>query len=609
MLQRDEIKEALCYGSERKYSLFPEIHDKNKIDHLKSTKSGQIMLAQLYEYADTAKQLSPAITFKMYMEFERTGNRLNYENAYFERRKQLFSLVLLYILEGNKEYLPSIEEKLWEWCELYSWELPAHFKMSPESLTEEGKAPDKAVGLFAAETAFFFAELLAIIGSELDDFLAARLKKEIFRRVLDPYVSNDYWWETAKMNWSSVCAGSVGAAAIYLMEDEDCLSSILCRVIESMDAFIEAFDSDGLITEGLSYWNYGFSFYTYFSELLRERTSGRMSLLNREDKIKKIAELPQILQFPSKHFVNFSDSGSDSWYGDCGLFTRLEKLLEVKGYNYSQSYDIYRDHTSKWASMARRLFWTEDREEPCDYPIKSGMFLFRESEWLVDRRVLGNGAFATFAAKGGNNDEPHNHNDLGNFILHYMDENLFVDIGSPEYVKEYFMNETRYAFLTASSLGHSVPVINGKPQSYGREYCSKLVEASEIASKVYFKLDLTRAYPCTELVQFHREFVWDYENAVLKLTDKFEFDQLENKVQEVFITKRRPEISEAGKLTIHGQNSSAELLFPSELECFIEECTYSDHSGDKKVIYRTSFSLNFEKSLECNFKIIIQNYK
>lgn len=606
MYNRAEIKQALLQGNEKGYKLFPEVSDKSELRNLTSIVQGKMMIEQIKVYAETAvEEASPDITFIMYKEFERTGNRIIFENAYFKRRKQLFSLVITYIIEKDKKYIPLIEEKLWQWCDVYSWELPAHFSMSADSIKKSDKGPDAVVALFAAEMGFFLAEIVSIIGNELDEFLVYRIKNEIFRRVIDPYKSSSYWWENAKMNWSSVCSGSVGAAAIYLIEDIDELALILERVLKSMEVFIDAFDKDGLIEEGLSYWSYGFSFYVYFSELLRERTAGQTSILQGNVKIKKIAQLPQIMQFPSGDFVNFSDAGSGKWFGDCGLFSRLDKILNIKGYNYENSYDLFRDNTFRWAVMSRNLFWCNNLGNS-DEEIKAGSFYFSESQWLVDRRKNDNGAFVAFAAKGGNNDEPHNHNDLGNFILHYKGENIFIDIGSPEYVKGYFNNDTRYNYLAASSLGHSVPVINDNAQSYGKDYYAKVIEYKEIDSKTYFTLDLKNAYPCSELTQYERKFIWDFEKLGLLIKDKFRFNKLNNNIKEAFITKVKPEIISEGKLRINVNKSIAELEFPLELQCIIEECTYNDHEGKISTIYRTLFSdkIGEEKEYIFNFRFI-----
>jgi hypothetical protein len=600
MCTLEDIKEALRFGNKAGYTLFPEIRDEERVEKVKANYEG---FHEMISYADKVlHEDSPKITFEMYRLFEKNGDRLTFENAYFERRKQVFSAVLAFILTSDKKYIPYIEEKLWEWCDLYSWELPAHFKM-PKNKPEWDREPDETVALFSAETAFFFAEILSIIGKDIDELLAYRLEKEVFRRVINPYKSNCYWWEDAKMNWSSVCAASVGAAAIYLIEDIEELSGIIQRVMKSMDIFIEAFDKDGLITEGLSYWSYGFSFYVYFAELLKERTAGKIDLLNEDSKIKKIAELPQILQFPSGSFVNFSDSGSGKWVGDSGLFSRLEESLGVSGYNYDNSLNIYNDHTSKWCGMARRLFWNSFEDKVQKASIKTGRFYFGESQWLVDRRITEKGSFAAFAAKGGNNDEPHNHNDLGHFILHLNGMDIFTDIGSPEYVKEYFRDETRYDFLASSSLGHSVPMINGKPQSFGKVHYAEVFKCEAVGVSTVFAIDLTKAYDCGELNTYKRKFVWNYEKLELTINDFFEFSNGGNEVKEAFITEVKPQLVESNKVIIDTEKASAELIYDEKLECSIEQCFYNNHKGERSYIYKVIFKAKVDKLGECSFKI------
>jgi hypothetical protein len=600
MYTLEAIKDDILYGNQNGYILFPEIRDEKIAEKVKANYAD---FEELSCYVDKIlAQDSPKITFQMYKMFEKSGDRLTFENAYFARRKQVFSAVLVYTLTKDIKYLPYIEEKLWEWCDLYSWELPAHFKM-PRNKTEWDREPDETVALFAAELAFFFAEIISVIGDDLDELLVYRMKKEIFRRVINPYKSTQYWWETAKMNWSSVCAGSVGAAAIYIIEDTDELSLIIERVLKSMDVFMEAFDKDGLITEGLSYWSYGFSFYVYFAELLKERTAGKINLLDSNSKIIKIAELPQVLQFPSGNFVNFSDSGSGKWTGDSGLFSRLEKTLGVYGYNYENSLNIYNDHTARWAMMARRLLWSSFTDSPESKSIKAGIFYFGESQWLVDRSVTDKGSFAAFAAKGGNNDEPHNHNDLGHFILHCNGDDIFTDIGSPEYVKEYFRDETRYDFLAASSLGHSVPVINGKPQSFGKAHYAEVVK-SEVAGAInIFQLDLRKAYNCEQLNNFKRDFAWNHEILELDIKDMFEFSKPENEIKEAFITAFKPEIVEPGRVIINANKASAELIYDENLELSIEQCFYNNHKGKRSHIYKIVITANLDRFGEYAFKI------
>lgn len=601
------LRKALYSGRTNEYKLFKEVRNKELIERIKKNPITYEMSKELKAYALTAMtEESPAITFSMLKEFERSGNRLIFENAYFKRRKQLFSLVITYILENDEKYIKPIEEKLWEWCELYTWELSAHVPLTVERIKASNVGPDETVALFSAETAFFFAEILSIIGDKLDELVTYRLKKEIFRRVINPYKNNTFSWEGANMNWASVCAGSIGAAAIYLIEDDNELTALLHRVLGSMESFLEGIGEDGLVTEGLGYWHYGFSFYVYFAELLKERTAGAISLLHCRDKIKKIAELPTYLQYPSELFVNFSDSISGKWKGDYGLFAKLEEELKVEGYKYPESGDIFGDHCFRWAAMIRKLFWGVNAKENVNKPINTGMFYFDEAQWLIDRREINNKKFVSFAAKGGNNDEPHNHNDLGNFILHYEGNDIFAELGAPEYVRDYFREDKRYDFLAASSLGHSVPVINSGVQKPGRDHYAKTLRSEEKDSIVYYKLELQEAYDCEELTRFEREFVWNYRDGELIIKDEFEFNKTDNEIKEVLIMGFEPKLIERGKALVQTETFDLEITFDEEFDYIVEKCNYRNHHGKESEIYRSFVvSKNAEKNVAINLKIKI----
>lgn len=65
-------------------------------------------------------------------------------------------------------------------------------------------------------------------------------------------------WEGGDNNWNAVCCGSIGCAAIYLMQDEpELLKPLLDRIVCSLDSYIAGFSEDGACMEGLGYFTYG----------------------------------------------------------------------------------------------------------------------------------------------------------------------------------------------------------------------------------------------------------------------------------------------------------------------------------------------------------------
>ena len=90
-----------------------------------------------------------------------------------------------------------------------------------------------------------------------------------------------------------------------------------------------------------------------------------------------------------------------------------------------------------WAYALRELFWTV----PAD--AEPGVSLSRHDwfggmMWMVARVDPADPDALVLAAKGGNNQEMHNQNDVGNFIVHVNGESIIPDIGRGRYTKQYF---------------------------------------------------------------------------------------------------------------------------------------------------------------------------
>ncbi|MCH5716166.1 heparinase II/III-family protein [Niabella hibiscisoli] len=82
-----------------------------------------------------------------------------------------------------------------------------------------------------------------------------------------------------------------------------------------------------------------------------------------------------------------------------------------------------------------------------------------------------------FAAKGGFNNESHNHNDVGTFSLYVDTIPFFIDAGVGTYTRQTFGRE-RYSIWTMQSNYHSLPMINGEAQQFGAKYKSSNVSFS-----------------------------------------------------------------------------------------------------------------------------------
>ena len=98
------------------------------------------------------------------------------------------------------------------------------------------------------------------------------------------------------------------------------------------------------------------------------------------------------------------------------------------------------------------------------------------------------------------NDEPHNHNDVGSFILSTAKGQELCDLGAGLYTRQYFGSE-RYTIFCNSSLSHSVPIINGLSQHEGGEYGGSMQTSGDMVT-----LEIGGAYP-TDVGSITRTFV------------------------------------------------------------------------------------------------------
>ncbi|MDI4646347.1 heparinase II/III family protein [Cohnella hashimotonis] len=529
----------------------------------------------------------PALLFSKFHLFVKQGTRAEYQQAYYDRRGRLLALALAAWLLPEEAVLETLEDLIWAICEEQSWALPAHLPWSYEQLVESRVPMAQTVDLFAAETAHALAETLYLLEDRLNPWVVHRVKEELERRVFGPVFSSAYTfrWEWRTSNWASVCAGAVGMAALLLVDDRERLAGMIGRLAGAMACFLEGFGADGCCTEGISYWEYGFGYYVYFAEMLRAYTGGELDLLQ-EDKIAAIARFPAAVELTSPQSVNFSDSVEQPFLST-GLHSRLYERIQAPLPEMTRAARFHENSTYRFPQMVRNLLWTD----PAHFhrPGTTGTYLFADAGWVVDKRRLGGTLFA-FAAKGGHNDEPHNHNDLGHFLLHAGGETLLVDLGQGAYTRDYF-GEKRYEQLHASSDGHTVPFINGCVQGTGESYKGVIRETDIRERTLTVKLDLTEAYPeGAGLGSFCRTFQWACDpergEAELTLTDAFVFRASDNRLAETFISLTEPRI-EQGCIIWEGRQGKAVMDYEADLLTAKHEVLRNDANPVRtRVIHR-----------------------
>ena len=556
---------------------------------VQSSRLHQEMIEEIRAEAASLSAKQPVReTYADFSLFAKTGSRLEYERVYFQKRRRLNTFALLAFWEPDTaSYKEELNEAIWAMCDEYTWCLPAHL---PEQKQEE-----QVIDLFAAETAMALSEILCVASEAIDPAVQARVGEEIERRVFAPYRSQSFHWETATHNWASVCAGSIGSAAIHLVEDADVLEEILQKVLRTMERYMDGFEEDGACTEGYGYWQYGFGYFVYFADLLHQRTGGEIDLLA-DEKVHQAALFQQKCFLSGSQIANFSDA-----LPEARVFLGLSHYLNgrfpdvhVPPESLRSSYSD--DHCSRWAPAFRNLLWMKP-EKGKAWPDAS--YFLADAQWFVSRHR----SYA-FAAKGGHNAEPHNHNDLGHFML--SDENIVYlqDIGSGMYNRDYF-GEKRYSFLCNGSHGHSVPIVNDHYQREGRGRAAEVKQAAINDEMDRLDIELANAYDDPTLKRLTRAFRWGKsEKPSLSINDFYQFTEKPKSIVERLVAPVMPVDKQEKGIVLGGalfvQFDSAKLMFNKEIT------EYFDHFGRVKRVMLLDFEVirpeeTGEIELKCQF--------
>jgi hypothetical protein len=441
-----------------------------------------------------ASELVPSLPATLFLEFFRSGSRQEYEKPWFRRREMMADLALAECLEFEGRFLDPLLNVVWAICEESSWELPAHHHDMPDM-------QNPVVALFSTLTATQLAELLLLLGPQLNPLVEKRIRHEVDQRILTPFLTrHDFWWLFARPgrklnNWTGVCVGNVIASAIYLEQDPSRLAEIIARGARSLDDYLETFDSEGGSTEGPGYWGFGFGNYVLAGQLLYHRTNERIDFFA-DDLIRKIARFPLRTVLGPDSFVNFSDCDADitlsvpllvflaRHYG-------LDDLMRLA--NRQDGAATSRGVNSNLSWKLREVCWRPD--PALDSPaIPAKHDWYPEMQWMIARYDPADPNTLTLAAKGGHNDEMHNQNDVGNIIVHLDQTSVITDIGRGRYTRQYF-STGRYEFFVNSSLGHSLPVPNGCAQLPGGEYAAHMLDHQADDSRDLLALELKDTYP------------------------------------------------------------------------------------------------------------------
>jgi hypothetical protein len=547
----------------------------------------------------------PQTTYTLYREFERNGERGNYQRVYFAKRSMLTRAVMEMIM-GADSMRDVIQDVLWSICEETTWVLPAHEEQGPDywelkpsprsapwgAYTMHTREPD-SIDLFAAETSASLAETVHFLGDRLVPEVVQRVRQEVERHIFRPYLAygRKHWWYKGALNWNGVCNGSIGLAFMRLEQDPETLAEAIAQVLEGLEAYIAAgFEPDGGSIEGIGYWNYGLMYYVTLAELLRERTNGQLDLLA-APRMRDIARYPLGMALSPGVYVAFGDATEELALTP-GIVQRLAERTGVDDLRGlllpPQRLEGGGISTAKLAIILRDAAWWDGSAHP--FPAAAHQdFYLPDCAMIKLTGQTAAGQPVALAAKAGHNDGHHSHTDIGSFVYHVDGESLLVDPGRGKYSREYF-RQPRYDNIFCNSLGHSVPRIGGRLQSPGPEFGGRkqfhgaIADHGERDGEKFAVIDFHRAYDLPTLALARRTLRLNPGTGETSLEDVFAFDGAPLEIEEAIVTWADVEldgqtarvIGQRATLELTVQEPSGAVFHAQRLE---EECRANQRDG------------------------------
>ncbi|MCR4572641.1 MAG: heparinase II/III family protein [Lentisphaeria bacterium] len=513
-----EIYEML---SDKPQGLGYPVARRDKWDHLPNPNGADKIIKRAKQYMP---QEPPELKDEEYLLYNKTGDRKTYERPYFQRKSRLFTFAVAEALENKGRFMPALEREINAILNEKSWVLPAH----DSGLTNFNQTRFYA-DLFASERASDLATIDWWYQDRLKPEMRAAIRREIFRRTVDPYIKSirtgdtfGHGWMFGNGNWTAVCTGNMVNCILTIVEDRMTRAEVLAATEYSDKTFLSGFTPDGYCNEGLGYWGYGFGHYLAMGEHILQATNGKMNIFEGYPNIENVAAFAKNIQI---------QDGIAPAFADCGVGARpapAHLVIIQRHWPQSLSKQIKPDNVLDCGFPFMPLVAFSDESEylkklPEDapYPIRSefpdsGIYIFRHTD--ADGKVFG------AAIKGGHNAEHHNHNDVGSFMVAWNNDRLIVDPGPEIYSRQSFGKE-RYTFSLLNSFGHCVPVVAGKLQRTGRAAKGVILKTDFTDEQDTVVMDMTSAYDVPELKSLIRTFVFNRPNNTITVTDTVEYTE------------------------------------------------------------------------------------
>jgi hypothetical protein len=559
----------------------------------------------------------PSIPATKSLLIERTGDRNEYQNVSFEKRNVLGLLLLAEVYENKGRFIDPIINGVWNICEESWWGVPAHLPQRKEySGLMDVSAP--FVDLFSAETGTFLAWVDYFLGDKLDA-VSPQIRKRIYYetnyRIFEPLMTKPHGWMTKNANgrppnnWNPWICSNWLNTVLLLEKDDTKRANAVAKILWTLDEFTNPYPQDGGCDEGPGYWGAAAASLYDNIAMLNLASNNAFQYVYQDEKIRNMARFIYRAQISPKYFVNFADASPTPGMA-ADMIYRFGK--DIQDNNMMQFGAYYRKPETTAVSgfhYFRHLFalfmQEEYRKAPQALPLPANVWL-PDIQVMIARDKEGSTDGLFVAAKGGHNDESHNHNDIGNYVVYYNGQPLLIDVGSGTYTRKTFSSR-RYDIWYNCSDYHNVPTINGVNQSPGAQFKASNVSYKQDKAFAEPSLDISKSYPANAGINTWQRTIRLNRGKNVEVKDAISLTRADSITQNL-MTCYPATLVKPGELVIHykpkdGEEKDFVIKYnPGQMGATIEKVSMTemedkgvkDRWGDN--IYRIKFTVNKPKT-------------
>ncbi len=493
----------------------------------------------------------PPLPATVMLEYVRTGDRNNYQTLSFGRREKLAKLVMAEAIENEGRFMDDILNGIWAISEETYWGVPAHLS-AQEAGAGLADIEEPTVDLFAAETGSMMAWIDYLLGEKLDalsPLIRKRIRAEVDRRILTPNLErDDFWWMGFQggqiNNWNPWVNSNWLTAVLLLEDDAERRATAIYKIMQSLELFINSYPEDGGCDEGPGYWSRAAGSMFDTLELLHSASDGAIHIFDR----KLIASMGQYIYLSyiaDRYYINFADARGKITVDPALVYRYGRHIEDERMTGFAAFAAKQQQYGSGYISGA---FGHLNRQLPALFIIDE----LRNTEpfeplfgdiWLPDVQIVmtrekhesREGFY--LAAKGGHNNESHNHNDVGSFMVYHNGWPVLVDAGVGIYTAKTFSNK-RYDIWTMQSAYHNLPAINGVLQQAGADFKSDHVVFKTVNDRTRFQLNLAPAYPEAARVDYWFRRITLLRDQHIELYEQYTLDEFVAPTTLSFMTPR-----------------------------------------------------------------------